>query len=240
MRLLSYNIHKGFGGRDRLYRFNRIIEVIEQLKPDLICLQEVDQNVKRSQFDDQPRMLAEYFQFPESIYQQNVFKKEGGYGNLLMSRWELANFHHVNLKMLNYKTRGAQAAVIDTPEGPLHLVGCHLGLLDKLRHMQVDHLMKHQAFKEAEKLPTLIVGDFNDWLNKLAEGPFQSHGYKQITEPISNFRSFPAFLPLGNLDKAFAHGPIVVENAMVVSNKLTKAASDHLPLAIDFHIDQLS
>ena len=43
MRLLSYNIHKGFGGRDRLYRLERIIKVIEKHKPDLVCLQEVDQ-----------------------------------------------------------------------------------------------------------------------------------------------------------------------------------------------------
>ena len=47
MRLLSYNIHKGIGGRDRRYRLERIIAVIEHENPDLICLQEVDQNVRR-------------------------------------------------------------------------------------------------------------------------------------------------------------------------------------------------
>ena len=55
MRLLSYNIHKGIGGRDRRYRLERIIGVIEEENPDLICLQEVDRNVRRSRFDDQPR-----------------------------------------------------------------------------------------------------------------------------------------------------------------------------------------
>ena len=30
MRLLSYNIHKGIGGRDRRYRLARVIEVIEE------------------------------------------------------------------------------------------------------------------------------------------------------------------------------------------------------------------
>ena len=35
MRLLSYNIHKGIGGRDRRYNLERICQVIEALKPDL-------------------------------------------------------------------------------------------------------------------------------------------------------------------------------------------------------------
>ena len=47
MRLLSYNIHKGIGGRDRRYDIQRVIEVIEEENPDLICLQEVDHHVRR-------------------------------------------------------------------------------------------------------------------------------------------------------------------------------------------------
>ncbi len=45
MRLLSYNIHKGIGGRDRRYRLERIVDVIESENPDFICLQEVDRHV---------------------------------------------------------------------------------------------------------------------------------------------------------------------------------------------------
>ena len=47
MRLLTYNIHKGVGS-DRRYRLERIIDVIQEQEPDLICLQEVDRNVQRS------------------------------------------------------------------------------------------------------------------------------------------------------------------------------------------------
>ena len=55
MRLLSYNIHKGIGGRDRLYRLDRIIQVIQAEDPDFICLQEVDRHLARSRHEDQPR-----------------------------------------------------------------------------------------------------------------------------------------------------------------------------------------
>ena len=59
MRLLSYNIHKGIGGRDRRYRLERVIQVIQDEDPDLICLQEVDRHLSRSRHDDQPKKLAE-------------------------------------------------------------------------------------------------------------------------------------------------------------------------------------
>ena len=70
MRLLSYNIHKGIGGRDRRYRIERIIRVIEEESPDLVCLQEVDRNVRRSRHDDQPRRFAEAFQAATHLYQR--------------------------------------------------------------------------------------------------------------------------------------------------------------------------
>src|SRR5262245_2404700 len=129
MRLLSYNIHKGIGGRDRRYQIERIIEVIELENPDLCCLQAVDHNVRRSRHHDQARVLADYF-CCHHLYQCNVRLKEGGYGNLVLSRWPLLKHHQVSLRLSIKKPRGAQIAVIDTPEGHLHLVNWHLGLAE--------------------------------------------------------------------------------------------------------------
>ena len=122
MRVLSYNIHKGIGGRDRRYSLQRIIDVIESKNPDVICLQEVDRHVPRSRSDDQPRILREYFRSEQSIYQRNVTLKSGGYGNLILSRWPMIDHHHVSITMRFKKARGAQLAVIDSPEGPF--LGC--------------------------------------------------------------------------------------------------------------------
>src|ERR1700689_3098719 len=118
MRLLSSNMHKGLGGRDRRYRLERILDVIETENPDLICLQEVDRHVPRSKFDDQPRMLAEYFKAAGYLFQPNVHLRAGAYGNLLLSRWKLNSRHQISLRLNRKKPRGGQLAVIDTPEGP--------------------------------------------------------------------------------------------------------------------------
>jgi endonuclease/exonuclease/phosphatase family metal-dependent hydrolase len=236
MRLLSYNIHKGIGGSDRRYRLERIIEVIEQENPDLICLQEVDRNVRRSLHHDQPKVLAEYFKAEAYLYQMNVHLKEGGYGNLLLSRWPFCRKHQISLRLNRKKPRGAQLVVVETPEGLLHLIHWHLGLADKERHWQVNHLLDHHLFRESAHLPTLIVGDFNDWRNTLDNGTFSQHEFEQVTTPPSYFRSFPAFFALASLDKSYTRGPIHIRRAHVVRTRLAKRASDHLPLVIDFHL----
>jgi endonuclease/exonuclease/phosphatase family metal-dependent hydrolase len=236
MRLLSYNIHKGIGGQDRLYRIGRILEVIEAENPDLICLQEVQRNVRRSRFDDQPKLLAEYFHATAHLFQLNVHRKAGGYGNLILSRWPFQSQHMISLRLRARKPRGGQLAVVDTPEGPLHLVNWHLGLAEHERRWQAAHLLGHPLFRASAHLPTLIVGDCNDWRNTLAGGVFNTQGFAHITAPPSHFRSFPAYLAMGSLDKAFCRGALQIKHARVLRSRLAKYASDHLPLVIDFHL----
>jgi endonuclease/exonuclease/phosphatase family metal-dependent hydrolase len=237
MRILSYNIHKGIGGRDRRYRLERIVQVIEDQNPDLICLQEVDRHVARSRHDDQPRRLLEAFHSAAHLYQLNVRLKHGGYGNLVLSRWPIQHHHQVSLRLNRRKPRGAQMAVVNTPEGSLHLVHWHLGLAERERHWQADHLLHHHLFRQASHLPTLIVGDFNDWRNTLAKGPLGLQGFHQLTAPRSRFLSFPAYWPVTALDKAFARGGIINRHARIAHSRLARDASDHLPLVIDFHLD---
>jgi endonuclease/exonuclease/phosphatase family metal-dependent hydrolase len=237
MRLLSYNIHKGIGGRDRRYKIDRIVEVIRAEDPDLICLQEVDRNVNRSHFHDQPADLAEAFGYQAILFQFNVKVRDGGYGNLVLSRYPFRDKHLLPLRLSWRKPRGAQLVVVDTPEGFLHLINWHLGLAEHERRWQVRHLLEHEIFNRSGHLPTIIAGDFNDWRNRLHRGPFRRHGFAHVTRPSLRFRSFPAYMPVAPLDKAFVRGEIVVTHARLVKNRLTRQASDHLPLVLDFHIN---
>lgn len=235
MRLLTYNIHKGVGS-DRRYRLERIIEVIQEQNPDLVCLQEVDRNVRRSRFQDQPALLAHHLGAKAHLYQLNVPHREGGYGNLILSRWPFRNQCLLSLRHRRRKPRGAQLVVVDTPHGPLHLVNWHLGLREKERRWQALHLLNHDSFLEFCHLPTLIAGDYNDWRNTLGKHHFADHGFQQATAPIRRFRSFPAFLALAALDKVYYRGAFAIQYAGIVRTPLARLASDHLPLVVDFHL----
>mgnify|MGYP006274512083 CR=1 FL=1 len=235
MRWLSWNIHKGIGGRDRRYSLARIIDCIEAENPDLVCLQEVDRHVGRSRLDDQPRLLARYFR-AHSVFQPTVHVGAGTYGNLVLSRWPVASRHRITLRFAGRKPRGAQLLVVDSPEGLLHVVHTHLGLSERERRWQIDRLLGHMLFRAADRHPTVLVGDFNDWRDTLGAGALAIRGFDQVTSPAGRFRSFPAWLAIGALDKAFVRGGVDVHHARIVRTSLAKAASDHLPLVIDFHL----
>ena len=237
MRVLSYNIHKGIGN-DRRYRPERVIDVIEHENPDVICLQEVDRGVRRSRFDDQSEMLAEYFHAVGRMYQLNVHLKSGGYGNLLLARWPIVEKHQISLRLRKKKPRGAQMAVIDGPEGKFQIVNVHLGLAEAERHWQVNHLLEHHLFRSCRSHPTAIIGDTNDWRDTLKQADLAQHGFHLATHPASRFKTFPSYMPLGSLDKMFHCDRIRVVHARVVRGKQARSASDHLPLVVDFHLVQ--
>jgi endonuclease/exonuclease/phosphatase family metal-dependent hydrolase len=64
------------------------------------------------------------------------------------------------------------------------------------------------------------------------------HGFHQLTAPRYRFRSFPAYLPVAAIDKAFVRGTFEVRHVRIAHSKLARDASDHLPLVIDFHLDK--
>jgi endonuclease/exonuclease/phosphatase family metal-dependent hydrolase len=236
MRLLTYNIHKGIGGHDRTYKLDRILRVIDELEPDLVCLQEVSLHLPRTDSADQPRLLHRQFSHMSMAFQQTVKWKQGGYGNMILSRWPLYSRQHVCLRHKQKKPRGAQVAVMYTDQGPIQLVNWHLGLAGPERHWQASRLLGHTSIRERAKLPALIAGDCNDWRNMLDSRVLAQHNFAQVTAPTAQFRSFPAFWSVLSLDKVFYRGPINVRSAQVVQTSLTRQASDHLPLVVDFQL----
>jgi endonuclease/exonuclease/phosphatase family metal-dependent hydrolase len=236
MRLLSYNIHKGIGGRDRKYRLDRIVKVIRDQEPDIVCLQEVDVHVRRSRFHDQPHLLADRCRFEHKSFQLTVPIRLGGYGNLVLSRWPIHQPEHMCLRFKKRKPRGAQIVIVQTGRADFCLVNWHLGLTKGERLWQAQRLIKHPVFERRLHLPTVIAGDSNDWRNHLALRVFTQHAFHLATKPVRLFRSFPAFWPVMALDKVYYRGEIEIKSAQVVASPLARRASDHLPLVVDFVI----
>jgi len=69
----------------------------------------------------------------------------------------------------------------------------------------------------------------------LAGGALGESGFEHNTHPISRYRTFPAYLPVGSLDKCFSNAGICITHSRVVRSQIAKVASDHLPIVIDFH-----
>ena len=76
-RLMTYNIHKGIGGVDRRYRFERIIETLFLHAPDIVLLQEVAGRVPRWHRDRQVDLLADTLRFRHRAFQANAKLRAG-------------------------------------------------------------------------------------------------------------------------------------------------------------------
>lgn len=221
LRILSYNVHKCLG-LDRQRRPDRIAAVLAATRADVMVLQEVDRRLG-------PRPAA----LPRNLVEQATGLRTlpfalsapslGWHGQTMLVRpdWQLQSVRRIALPGL--EPRGAILAEMESPEGPVRVIGVHLGLIGRYRRMQLAAIrayLSHHA-----DMPTLIMGDFNEWsLSGGAEalGPdFRLHAPGP---------SFPAARPVGRLDRIAVGRGLHLVDAGVADGPLACIASDHLPV----------
>lgn len=126
LRVLSYNIHHA-EGVDRKLDLQRIANVILAANPDLVALQEVDQNVARTNSVDQPAELARMTKY-NVAFGANIDLQGGHYGNAILSRFPLVQHKNHLLPCLdNGEQRGVLVSQIRFAENqpPLWFLATH-------------------------------------------------------------------------------------------------------------------
>lgn len=141
MLIVTYNIQYSLGSDGR-YDLARSLATVRDA--DIICLQEVERNWRRSGMADQPAQIAAMMPDRFSVYASqfdadasyrdaagNVVNRRRQFGQMTLSRWPIvAARSHVFPKRdtgarMNLVT-GALETVIDTPGEPLRLFNLHL------------------------------------------------------------------------------------------------------------------
>lgn len=235
-RLLSYNIHKGIGGVDRRYDLGRIVETIKHYDPDVAFLQEVDDGVPRSREHAQAELLATETGLEHFTYQRNVRLRVGHYGNAILSRYPIEDPAHIDLTVRPKKRRGALVARWRVPVGEntksITLVNLHIGLSGLERQWQLRKLFRVSHLAELRnRAPLVIGGDFNDFWNSLGWRVMEPAGFRAAGPAVW---TFPARLPMRPLDKVFFRGDLRPVQVAAGHCDVARAASDHLPLVVDF------
>ena len=114
LRVLTYNIHHGEGVDGKL-DLARIANVIQEVQPDIVALQEVDQNVPRSGRVDQAAELGRLTKM-NHIFGGNIDLQGGRYGNALLTRFEIASHQNDKLpNVANGEQRGILSVSIRLP-----------------------------------------------------------------------------------------------------------------------------
>lgn len=235
LRIVTWNIHKGLGA-GRIYRLDRIIDVLRDLDADVVCLQEVDRDVPRSNHEDQGRRLSQELGYPHAEHALNVKVRGGAYGNLTLSRYPLADAHNVDLTIPPKKRRSGLVTRVVT--GPAHgwlIANLHLGLMHLERRVQVKRLLAHLFEGAQPDQPLVIAGDWNEWTSRVARWVIREHGFHMARTDMRprGERTWPSRRPLVALDKILYRDPVRCHHVVCVLDEVTRVASDHLPLMVE-------
>ncbi len=168
LRILTYNIHHGEGVDGRL-DLQRIARVILLAEPDIVALQEVDQNVERTARVDQPAELARLTDM-HVIFGKNIDLEGGGYGNAVLSKRPATRIDNLKLPALrnaegadDREQRGALIVEVSTEAGgPLMFIATHLDHRrpdeERLASAAVINAAVAERFPAR---PAILAGDLN-------------------------------------------------------------------------------
>ena len=240
LRLVTYNIHKCIGGVDRRYNPQRIADVLTNLHPDVLLLQEVDHDVPRSNRDRQVDVLGDLVGMRYRSWFPNVDVRGGGsYGNAILSRYPIVETSNIDLSIRFKKKRSALHGVIRVRQNDVdvdrtvHVFNMHLGLARYERRIQLKKFLDSHPFQGMQhETPVLVGGDLNDVYGGLGDD-LRPAGFRGLERrPLT----FPAWAPVRALDAVFVRGGVDFLKLTRCETDLARRASDHRPLVADVRL----
>lgn len=245
IRMLTYNIHKGFDTGNMRFMLHQIREQLEQADVDLAFLQEIQgehtgkqRSVKGWPVESQFEFLANRL-WPHYAYGKNAIYNHGHHGNAILSKYPFISWDNINVSNLTWASRSLLHGLVTLPGGArLHVVCIHLDLFTHHRERQLGILSRYIADHVPMHEPLIVAGDFNDWLGQaekhLAEDLHLTEVFRHIHGRYA--RSFPSWLPMLPVDRIYYRGLRPIE-CLCLKQKPWRQLSDHTPLYAVFEID---
>ncbi len=223
LKVATYNIRKCVG-LDRKRDPARILAVLNEIDADIVTLQEADRR-----FGTRESCLPAAMIEAETPWTHVPFNiRPGGigwHGNAILVRRgvDIKNAHPMDLPML--EPRGAVEAELIIDGRHIRVIGAHLDLSGLWRRRQIKAMLAH-IDAAPRHLPTIMMGDFNQWSDRGALSEFAFHHHRIVKTP----KSFHTSRPVAHLDRIIVSHDIDVTESGAHVSALSQKASDHLPI----------
>lgn len=241
-RILTYNVHRCVG-TDRRLDVGRIAEVIAAHSPDIVALQEVDVGRARTRGVDQAREIAQRLGMI-SRFHPALKVEEELYGDAILTalpeRLIKAGPLPGHPRLPNLEPRGALWVAITVGGAEVQVLNTHLGLVPREQQIQANALKSLQWLGDPERRgPLVLLGDFNVGRRSAPARTLLRglHDARDLARSARTTATFPSAMPLRRIDHVFVSAEIKVHAIRVPNDPLTRRASDHLPLIVDFDIE---
>lgn len=241
MRLVTYNVHRCVGVDKRL-DVERIAGVIAELDPDVVCLQELDVGRARTGGVDQARTVADRLSMAVRFHPAMRIEAEE-YGDAILSRHPETLVRVGALPTVRgvpgLEPRGALWVRVTIDGVDINVLTTHLGLVPREQRLQAAALVGKDWLGHPDcKGPTLLAGDFNATsITRPYQTLARNHAdcQRQLGQKPT-LKTFPSGFPAIRIDHVFVSPEIRVTGVRAPFSPLSRMASDHLPLVVDFEI----
>ena len=229
IKVVSYNIHKGVG-TDRKRDPARILNVLNEVGADVVCLQEADLRFG-TRASVLPRFLIEshtdYIPVPLDVQHDSM----GWHGNAILAKRGITVESHDIIHIPCLEPRGVVTATLGIGGAQVSVFGMHLDLSGLWRVRQARAIAALGDAARTQR-PTVLMGDLNEW--RAVSGCFREFGrHFALLDPGP---SFPSRRPLGRLDRIMHCDRLAVTDCGVHRSALAATASDHLPVWAEFAV----
>jgi endonuclease/exonuclease/phosphatase family metal-dependent hydrolase len=246
IKLLTYNIHKGFDRHNRDFVLHRIKQQLQDAEVDVILLQEIQGRHYHHENRISAWPLVSQFEFladsiwPHFAYGKNAIYRAGHHGNAILSKFNITEWNNLNLSRFQRASRSMLHGRIVLPQSGtrLHLLCVHLDLIGFERKRQLRELKTYiDASIDADE-PVILGGDFNDWYGNLGRSLESQLGMSEAFRQIHGVyaKTYPSNRPMLRMDRIYFRGINLLDSACL-GRQPWDELSDHLPLYARFALD---
>lgn len=254
LRIVTYNIAHGRGlapiqglASRRQVRRNllKISCLLANLKPDIVALQEIDENSRWAGNFDHLELLRRAGRFKYAAF--GVHNRRGGvfnlnYGNAILSRYPILDSETMPFGSSKVGEKGFLFVEIDVAGQRVPLVNLHLHYRSRRHRLdQVDKVFDYLENRQQTSgrnwvMPPVVCGDFNaadspeDATASLLSQLNYFGGY--ALHPLGGKRTFPSPLPSRALDFV-----LVPQRQQVTKSEVVRSfLSDHRPVMVEMDV----
>lgn len=245
IRVLTYNIHKGFSAGNRRFVLEQIRQELRQADVDIIFLQEIqgEHIVRQKKIVDWPEESQfEYIAdqvWSHYAYAKNAIYSAGHHGNAILSKYPFVYRENLRFSTIRPASRSLLHGIVEIPETglKLHVICVHLDFLPNLRKGQLSRLNNLVRSSVPANEPLILAGDFNDWHGQVSRHLATDLGLSEIFHTLHGdyARTFPSWMPFIPVDRIYYRGLVPLECACYEKTPW-HTLSDHTPLYAKFGI----